>query len=188
MGRSIRTALAAATGSLLVVACFTAQATTASAAQAAPGAASSRTAASSTTAAGTALSVSPHASPNCGKGVGPRKVVARYKAKRIGTGGYRTVTLYCGNASYGYRHLQPHVGQYFGGWPSFTFAIAQTLKAPAHVVTQTNGNYRESAPIFQCFYAGYYYIWTFYVVRGIVSGSIVTAYGHRGKKVNTSCP
>jgi hypothetical protein len=165
------------TGSLLVVACFTAQATAASAAQA-PGAASSRT----------ALTVSPLASPNCGKGVGPRKVVARYKAKRIGTGGYRTVTLYCGNASYGYRHLQPHVGQYFGGWPSFTFAIAQTLKAPAHVVTQSNGNYRESAPIFQCFYAGYYYIWTFYVVRGIVSGSIVTAYGHRGKKVNQFCP
>ena len=140
------------------------------------------------TAAGTAVSVSPQASPNCGKGVGPRKVVARYKAKRIGTGGYRTVTLYCGNSSYGYRHLQPHVGQYFGGWPSFTFAIGQTLKAPAHVVTQSNGNYRESAPIFQCFYAGYYYIWTFYVVRGIVSGSIVTAYGHKGKKVNTSCP
>ena len=31
--------------------------------------------------------------------------------------------------------------------------MAQTLKAPARVVSQDNGNYLESAPIYQCFYA-----------------------------------
>jgi hypothetical protein len=70
----------------------------------------------------------------------------------------------------------------------FSFSIAQILKAPAHVVVQANGNYRESAPIYECFYAGYYYIWTFNVVPEIKSGSIVTAYGSRGKRVNTPCP
>jgi hypothetical protein len=137
---------------------------------------------------GSATLVSAAASPNCGKGVGPRKVVGTYKTKQVGKGGYRTVTLYCGNNSYGYRHLEPHVGQYFGGWGNFNFSIAATLKAPGQVVTQTNGNYRYSAPVYQCFYEGYYYIWTFYVVRTIVSGSIVTAYGSKGKRVNTSCP
>lgn len=136
-------------------------------------------------------SVSPAASPNCGKGVRVRKVVATYKAKRIGKGGNRTDTLYCGVGGprgYGYRHLEPHVGQYFGGWQNFSFSIAQILKAPGHVVVQKNGNYRESGPIYECFYAGYYYIWTFYVVPEIKSGSIVTAYGNRGKRVNKSCP
>jgi hypothetical protein len=142
-------------------------------------------------AAGGVASISPAAIPNCGKGVGVRKVVATYRAKRIGASGYRTDTLYCGDGGsrgYGYRHLEPHVGQYFGGWQNFSFSIAQSLKAPTHVVVQGNGNYRESAPILQCFYAGYYYIWTFYVVPGIKSGSIVTAYGSRGKRVNTFCP
>jgi hypothetical protein len=130
----------------------------------------------------------PDAAPNCGKGVRPRKVVATYKAKRYGTGGYRTDTLYCGNGAYGYRHLQPHIGQYFGGWATFSFSIAQVLKAPAKTVVQANGNYLKSAPIYQCFFAGYYVIWTFYVVPNIKSGSIVTAYGRRGKTVNRSCP
>jgi hypothetical protein len=181
MGRSIRAALAAATCSLLLATCFAAQA----AAEPAP-----RAGFAVISAAG-AVGASPEATPNCGKGVGPRKVVARYKAKRVGTAGYRTVTLYCGDAGahgYGYRHLEPHVGQYFGGWGSFNFSIAQVLKVPAHVVTQSNGNYRESGPIYQCFYAGYHYIWTFYVVRTIVSGSIITAYGSRGKKINQPCP
>jgi hypothetical protein len=69
--------------------------------------------------------VSPATIPNCGKGVGVRKVVATYRAKRIGTGGYRTDTLYCGvggSRGYGYRHLEPHVGQYFGGWQNFSFS------------------------------------------------------------------
>jgi hypothetical protein len=107
--------------------------------------------------AGGVASVSP-AIPNCGKGVDVRKVVATYKAKRIGMGGYRTDTLYCGvggSRGYGYRHLEPHVGQYFGGWQNFSFSIAQILKAPAHVVVQGNGNYLESGPIYECFYAGY---------------------------------
>ena len=139
-------------------------------------------------ASGGIASLSPEASPNCGKGVCPRKVVATYKAKRVGKGGYRTDTLYCGNSAYGYRHLQKHIGEYFGGWGNFSFSIAQTLQAPAHVLVQSNGNYRESAPIYQCFYAGYYYIWTFYVVPVIKSGSIVTAYGSKGKKVDQPCP
>jgi hypothetical protein len=144
-----------------------------------------------TVAAGGVASVSPAAIPNCGKGVGVRKVVATYKAKRIGSGGYRTDTLYCGvggDHGYGYRHLEPHVDEYFGGWQNFSFSIAQTLKAPASVTKQSNGNYLEKAPIYQCFYEGYYYIWTFSVVPVIKSGSIVTAYGSRGKRVNAPCP
>ena len=126
--------------------------------------------------------------PGCGKGANVRKVVATYKARKYKVGGYRTDTLYCGNTRYGYRHLEPHIGQYFGGWPSFSFAIAQTLKAPADIVVQPNGNYKEIAPIYQCFYAGYYIIWTFFVIPEISSGSIVTAYGSKGRTVDESCP
>jgi hypothetical protein len=127
--------------------------------------------------------------PGCGKGANVRKVVATYKARKYKASGYRTDTLYCGNIRYGYRHLEPHIGQYFGGWPSFSFAMAQTLKAPADIVPQPNGNYMESAPIYQCFYsAGYYIIWTFFVIPEISSGQIVTAYGRPGRTVNESCP
>jgi hypothetical protein len=66
--------------------------------------------------------------------------------------------------------------------------VAQTLKAPASVTKQSNGNYLEKAPIYECFYEGYYYIWTFSVVPQIKSGSIVTAFGSRGRRVNTRCP
>jgi hypothetical protein len=142
---------------------------------------------SSSAAAATAPAVAA-AAPNCGKGVGPRKLLASYRTKRYGTSGYRTVTLYCGNSTYGYRHLEPHVGQYFGGWGNFDQSIRDTLLAPAKIVEQTNGNYVYSAPIYQCFYAGYYYIWTFFVVRTINTGTIVTAYGREGRRVNESCP
>jgi len=128
------------------------------------------------------------ATPGCGKGANVRKVVATYKAKKHDAGGYRTDTLYCGNIRYGYRHLEPHIGQYFGGWASFSFAMAQTLKAPATIGVQPNGNYKETAPIYQCFYAGYYVIWTFIVIPEISSGAIVTAYGSKGKTVHESCP
>jgi hypothetical protein len=128
------------------------------------------------------------AAPSCGKGANVRKVIATYKARKYKAGGYRTDTLYCGNSGYGYRHLEPHVGQYFGGWASFSFAMAQTLKAPAAFVAQPNGNYLESAPIYQCFYAGYYVIWTFFVIPEISSGKIVTAYGRQGRTVHESCP
>jgi hypothetical protein len=66
--------------------------------------------------------------------------------------------------------------------------MAVTLKAPASIVAQKNGNYMESAPIYQCFYAGYYIIWTFFVIPQIESGTIVTAYGREGKTVNGPCP
>jgi hypothetical protein len=128
------------------------------------------------------------ATPGCGKGANVRKVVATYKARKHNAGGYRTDTLYCGNIRYGYRHLEPHIGQYFGGWASFSFAMAQTLKAPATIGVQPNGNYKETAPIYQCFYAGYYVIWTFVVIPQISSGAIVTAYGSKGKTVDESCP
>ena len=128
------------------------------------------------------------AAPGCGKGANVRKVVATYKARKYNAGGYRTDTLYCGNIRYGYRHLEPHIGQYFGGWASFSFAMAQTLKAPATIGVQPNGNYKETAPIYQCFYAGYYVIWTFIVIPQISSGAIVTAYGSKGKTVHESCP
>ena len=128
------------------------------------------------------------ATPGCGNGANVRKVVATYKARKYNAGGYRTDTLYCGNIRYGYRHLEPHIGQYFGGWASFSFAMAQTLKAPATIGVQPNGNYKETAPIYQCFYAGYYVIWTFIVIPEISSGAIVTAYGSKGKTVHESCP
>jgi hypothetical protein len=129
------------------------------------------------------------AAPGCGKGANVRKVVATYKAKRYEAAGYRTDTLYCGNDDYGYRHLEEHIGEYFGGWPSFSFAMAQTLKAPATFVAQENDNYQERAPIYQCFYsAGYYMIWTFIVISRISSGAIVTAYGRSGRIVHESCP
>lgn len=45
----------------------------------------------------------------------------------------------------------------------------------------------ESAPIYQCFYAGYI-IWKFFVIPEISSGQIVTAYGRPGRTVDESCP
>jgi hypothetical protein len=134
------------------------------------------------------------AAPNCGKGVTARKVIARYSAKQYDKGGYRTDVLFCGNSKYGYRHLSPHVGQYFGGWGAFSFSIAEVLKVPAVFRKQSNGNFLESAPIYQCFYdedGGYFYVWTFTVIATITGakyGTIVTAYGHRGRRVNELCP
>lgn len=133
------------------------------------------------------------ATPGCAKGARVRKVVATYKALKLKANGekangYRTDTLYCGNNDYGYRHLEKHVGQYPSGLGFFNFSMAQTLKAPADVKAQGNGNFRESAPIYQCFYQGYYVIWTFVVVPKINSGDIVTAWGSKGKTVNRSCP
>jgi hypothetical protein len=62
-------------------------------------------------------------------------------------------------------------------------------EAPAAIVPQPNGNYLESAPIYQYFYsASYYKIWTFFVSSEISSGQIVTAYGRQGKTVCESCP
>ena len=130
----------------------------------------------------------PDSAPNCGKGARPRKVVAKYKAKRHEKGGYRKDTLYCGNSKYGFRHLEPHIAQYFGGWGNFNFSITQVLKKPATWVVQENGNFLESGPIYQCFFQGYYIIWTFFIVPQIQSGTIVTAYGREGRRVNQSCP
>jgi uncharacterized protein RhaS with RHS repeats len=130
--------------------------------------------------------------PNCGKGVSARKLLDKYKTMAFYRSGYRTDYLYCGNNDpvrwYGYRHLKPHVGQYFGGWNSYNFAIRTTLISPAVMIPQANGNFNISAPQYQCFYAGYYYLWTFYVLAKISSGAIVTAYGHKVEKVNRSCP
>ena len=47
---------------------------------------------------------------------------------------------------------------------------------------------QERAPIYQCFYAGYYIIWKFFVIPEISTGKIVTAYGRPGRTVNESCP
>src|SRR5260370_26270923 len=134
------------------------------------------------------VATGPDGSPNCGRGVRLRKIVAKYKAKRHQTAGYRADILYCGNSKYGFRHLEPHIGQYFGGWGNFSFSIAQVLKRPANWVMQKNGNFLESAPIFQCFFQGFYIIWTFYVVPQIKSGTIVTAYGREGRRTNQPCP
>jgi hypothetical protein len=82
--------------------------------------------------------------PNCGTGVRVRKVVAQYRAKRVGTGGYRTDFLYCGDSDYGYRHLKPHAGQYFGGWENFNFSIRQVLRKPQNTIQQENGNYHHA--------------------------------------------
>jgi hypothetical protein len=68
--------------------------------------------------------------------------------------------------------IKADIAQYFGGWGSFNFSIGAVLKKPADWVVQANGNFRESAPIYQCFNEGYYVIWTFYVVPAIQSGSI----------------
>ncbi len=95
----------------------------------------------------TALGSTAAASPNCGKGVSARKVLARYSAKRYRRGGYRTDVMYCGNSNYGYRHLAPHVGQYFGGWGSFSFAVAQVLKVPAVFKGQTAGTGEQSSKV-----------------------------------------
>jgi RHS repeat-associated protein len=125
--------------------------------------------------------------PDCGPGVPELHVVANYKMKRV-EGGYREVPLYCGNAKYGFRHLEPHIGQYFGGWPSFNFAISVTLRAPADITYRAkNDTYTHLAPVYQCFYEGYYRVWTFRVVTAKVSGKIITAYGEPGETVDEPC-
>ena len=127
--------------------------------------------------------------PNCGKGVGPRKVAATYVAKRFHRGGYRTDTMYCGNSSYGYRHLAVHIGQYFGGWGAFDFSIAQVLKKPQVQFEQSNGTLFTEAPIIQCFFTqNFYIVWSFFVIPNAQNGSIITAFGRNKGKTNGPCP
>jgi hypothetical protein len=114
---------------------------------------------------------------------------AQYKMKRYQSNEYRTSTLYCGNSKYGYRHLQPHIGQYFGGWGTFNFSISQVLLAPASITYRaSNDTYTHKGPIYQCFQNSHA-IWTFYVVTANdQSAKIITAYGSKGKTVNSPCP
>jgi RHS repeat-associated protein len=132
--------------------------------------------------------------PNCGPGVGPRKLVASYKMKRVGSGGYRQAPLYCGNSAYGYRHLAPHVGppQYWGNWSTFDKSIWITLLQPDSIVTQDNGNYRHYKLLYQCVYDAdgyaYFYPWPFYVITNIKSATIINAYaGRRKGRINMPC-
>lgn len=132
--------------------------------------------------------------PNCGRRAHDRDVVQTYKMKRFGTKGYRTATLYCGKDTpphgYGYRHLKIHVGQYFGGWGNFDFSIKHILLKPATIIDQKErGTYLHSGPIYECFPTeGFYIKWTFYVATAKRSGSIITAFGREGKKVEGNCP
>ena len=125
--------------------------------------------------------------PGCGKGANVRRVVATYKARKYQAVGIARTRCTAGTAATAIVTWNRTSGS-TSGLASFTFAMAQTLKAPASVVAQPNGNYMESAPIYQCFYAGYYVIWTFFVIPEISSGTIVTAYGREGKRVHESCP
>jgi hypothetical protein len=134
--------------------------------------------------------VSPATTASCGPGARVGKVVQYYRMKRV-EGGYRRSTLYCGNNSYGYRHIvaRGHISQYFGGWSNFSFSIAQTLKTPAAITyKQSNDTYTHRAPIDQCFYSeGLITKWTFYVVTTAYAATIVTAYGRRGATVQGYC-
>jgi len=107
----------------------------------------------------------------------------------VGSHKYRKSTLYCGNSKYGFRHLEPHIGQYFGGWGAFNFSITQTLHTPASITyRESNNTYTHSGPIYQCF-PDHHIIWTFYVVTANDrSAKIITAYGSKGKTVNGPCP
>ena len=127
--------------------------------------------------------------PNCGKGVRDRKVAATYRAKRFKRGGYRTDTMYCGNSKYGYRHLKIHIGQYFGGWGTFDFSIAQVLKKPQVQFEQKNGTLFTEAPIIQCFpLQNYYILWSFFVIPTVRDGSIITALGRNKGRTPGPCP
>ncbi len=129
--------------------------------------------------------------PNCGKGVRVRKVIATYTMKRDIPGNhYRPAHLYCGDRYYGYRHLEGHIGEYFGGWGNFNFSIGQTLRYPQHNYYQPSRHtYLHSTPIDQCFYSGQITHWTFYVITSPNStADIITAYGRRGSTVSGYCP
>jgi len=127
--------------------------------------------------------------PNCGKGVRVRKVAATYRAKRFHRGGFRTDIMYCGNSTYGYRHLKKHIGQYFGGWGAFDFSIAQVLKKPQVQFEQSNGTLFTEGPIIQCFpMQNFYILWSFFVIPNAKNGSIVTAFGRHRGRTNGPCP
>jgi hypothetical protein len=129
--------------------------------------------------------------PHCGEGVSDYHVVATYTMERypLGSHQYRPSTLYCGNSKFGYRHLERHIGQYFGGWGAFDFSITQTLKAPEDIeYERRNDIYVHTGPIYQCF-PGYYVIWKFFVVtENDQSAKIITAYGSKIRTVNQNCP
>jgi uncharacterized protein RhaS with RHS repeats len=135
--------------------------------------------------------------PNCGKTALPRHVVATYKAKRYGSGGYRQATLYCGRpgkGGYGYRYLVKHVGtkEYWGDWYTFDKSIYGTLKYPAQITPQGNGNYNHYQIIDQCFIEGngyaYFYPWPFHVITNIKDGTIINAFsGSRKARVTGYC-
>jgi hypothetical protein len=71
---------------------------------------------------------------------------------------------------------------------NFNFSIRQVLRKPQNTIQQENGNYKKYGPVFQCFIQGFHIVWTFYVIVGVHSGSVVTAYGHKGRTVDTPCP
>ena len=110
--------------------------------------------------------------PSCESGVSEWHVVAKYKMERApeGSGKYRSSTLYCGTSGFGFRHLEPHIGQYFGGWPNFNFSITQTQRAPASIT------YRESNDTYTR------------ATSGDAGARIITAYGSKGKTVDSPCP
>jgi hypothetical protein len=132
--------------------------------------------------------------PSCGRRVADRHIVQTYKMRRFKAKGYRTATLYCGKDTpphgYGYRHLKIHIGQYFGGWENFDFSINKILLKPAAIkYQQDRGTYLHTGPIFECFPTeGFHIIWTFYVATAKRSGSIITAYGREGSRVEGDCP
>jgi hypothetical protein len=129
--------------------------------------------------------------PHCGSGVSVWHVVATYKMERapVGSHKYRTSTLYCGNSSFGFRHLEPHIGQYFGGWGAFNFSITQTQHTPASITFRSsNDTYTRTGPIDQCF-PDHYIVWSFNVVTSGDQGArIITAFGEKVKTVNGPCP
>ncbi len=132
--------------------------------------------------------------PHCGSGVSETHVVATYKMERapVGSHKYRTSTLYCGipgSKGFGFRHLEPHIGQYFGGWGAFNFSITQTQHTPASITfRESNDTYTRSGPIYQCF-PDHHIIWTFNVTTSGDKGArIITAFGSSPKTVKGPCP
>ena len=122
------------------------------------------------------------------------EVIVKYTMKEI-QGGYRHSILYCGNASYGFRHIEANdngkrISGYPGGWPGFNYSITVTLKTwTSYSYREANDTYTHYKRINECNGGTWVSSWIFQVTTARISAKIITARRGPGLKQEAGdCP
>jgi hypothetical protein len=142
--------------------------------------------------------------PDCKAGVNDRKLVEYYELRIPNTKPpeYNLENLYCGNSSYGFRHIEAsdkgkRISNFPGGWPGFDYALN------ASAATWTNWSYDKTRKTYNytnknlCLSQGteWHQMLPFSIVvtgpkqtTGVGPNTIITAYYSKGKKLPGGCP